>query len=185
MIPPIIGSFLYPFGKKPAINKTGFYPQYILGFTITWPAIPGWAAIHGHSQTFAETCGQCTPLCIMVFFWIIYLNTAYSYQDVVDDRKMGVNSLYSFAGDRVNYLLMALCVPVVVCMPIVLREFHSAWLWVMWGGVWCGTFVLDLIRFDPRRPETGGTLHVTNFKLGAYTILVCAAEVFLSAYWPR
>ncbi|KAI6752571.1 hypothetical protein HG530_013940 [Fusarium avenaceum] len=125
LIPVMVASILYPFGKRPLARKLFIYPQYILAFTIAWPAIPGRAAICGHHESFAQTTRQCLPLCAMVFFWTIYLNTAYSYQDVVDDRKM------------------------------------------------------KLAKFDPKQPASGGTLHKSNFMLGVWTILACAAEVAL------
>ncbi|KAM4067157.1 ubiA prenyltransferase family protein [Hirsutella rhossiliensis] len=87
-VPVMVASILYPFGKRPVARTLRIYPQYILALTIAWPAIPGRAAIYGQHESFSETAHQCLPLCIMVFFWTIYLNTAYSYQDVVDDRKL-------------------------------------------------------------------------------------------------
>lgn len=176
-LPVALASVLYPYGKKPVVRKLYFYPQYILGFTIAWPAIIGWAAIYGLDQSFAETCMQCLPLCVMTFFWTLYLNTAYSYQDVVDDRKMGVNSLYNFAGSHIKLLLVALVTPMFVCMPMFLRDFQSTWLWMSWMGVWTVSFFAQLCQFDPKRPASGGSLHKSNFVLGAWTIIACTIEI--------
>ncbi|KAK7403406.1 hypothetical protein QQX98_010819 [Neonectria punicea] len=181
LTPVMVASILYPFGKRPLARKLFIYPQYILAFTIAWPAIPGRAAISGHYETFAETTRQCLPLCTMVFFWTIYLNTAYSYQDVVDDRKMKVNSFYNIAGNHIHVLLVLLVSPILVCLPLYLAGFHSMWLWVSWMGVWTTTLVRQLARFDPKQPASGGTLHKSNFILGVWTILACAVEVFISA----
>lgn len=172
-------SILYPFGKRPTARKLHLYPQYILGFTIAWPAIPGWAAIHGQHQSFTETTYQCLPLCVMTYFWTLYLNTAYSYQDVVDDRKLNVNSFYNVAGRHIHLLLVALASPVFVCLPLFLSQFNSVWLWVAWMGFWTVSFAEQLVRFDAKRPATGGTVHKSNVKLGLWTIVACAVEVFL------
>lgn len=180
-LPVALASFLYPFGKRPIVRKMYFYPQYILGFTIAWPAIIGWAAIHGQNLPFTDTCIHCLPICIMTWFWTIYLNTAYSYQDIEDDRKMGVNSLYTLAGQHIKILLIALVGPIFICMPLFLREFQSNWLWVAWMGVWCVSFFTQLSRFDPKLPATGGTLHKSNYLLGVWTILVCGVEVLIKS----
>ncbi|KAH7028241.1 UbiA prenyltransferase family protein [Macrophomina phaseolina] len=177
-LPAIVASICYPYGKRPAARRFYVYPQYFLGFTVAWPAVPGWAAIYGQDQSFTKTARQCFPLCIMVCFWTLYLNTAYSYQDVVDDRKMNVNSLYNLFGQRIHHLLVALVSPVVVCMLLFIREFDSPWLWTTWVGSWIVSFIEQLVRFDPKQPASGGTLHKSNFMLGIWTIVACAVEVF-------
>lgn len=116
----------------------------------------------------------------MVFFWTIYLNTAYSYQDVVDDRKLKVNSFYNIAGRHTHLLLVLLVSPILVCLPLYLAEFRSTWLWISWMGVWTAALVLQLVQFDPQRPASGGSLHKSNFLLGFWTIIACAVEVFLN-----
>lgn len=157
------------------------YPQYILAFVIAWPAIPGRAAIHGPYESFTTTALKCLPLCIMVFFWTIYLNTAYSYQDVVDDRKLKVNSFYNIAGEHIKVLLFLLAAPILVCLPFYLADFDSVWLWVSWMGVWAVTLVKQLVGFNPKQPASGGVLHKSNFNIGIWTMLACAVEVFLKA----
>lgn len=174
-------SMLYPFGKRSLCRKLRIYPQYILGAVLAWPAVPGWAAIH-KSQTFASTCATCTPLLGVMFFWTLYFNTAYSYQDVVGDRQQGVHSLYNAWGDaHIKRLLIAFVVPVVACLWyffVLLRA--NAWLWVSWLGVWSVTFVWQIRRFDAKKPETGGMVHRSNAALGVWAVGVCFFELLLS-----
>lgn len=177
MLPVVIGSFLYPYGKRPTMRKFFIYPQYILGFTIAWPAVPGRAAIFHGNESFAETVAGSMTLLNMVFFWTIFLNTAYSYQDVVDDRKMGVHSFYNVLGKHVHLLLWLLLVPVAICVPMYLHQFHSTWLWISWGGVWALSLLRQITRFDAKDPSSGGGLHVDNFLLGAWTSFACVAEL--------
>ncbi|OLN95516.1 4-hydroxybenzoate geranyltransferase 2 [Colletotrichum chlorophyti] len=180
LIPVAAASVLYPFGKRSLARRLGVYPQYILAFTIAWPAVIGRAAIFGQYESFTETLRHCLPLCTMVFFWTIYLNTAYSYQDVVDDRKLGVNSFYNIAGKHIHLLLIALVSPILVCLPIYLIELGSIWLWISWMGVWTASLVLQLVKFDPKKPASGGSVHRSNFILGVWTIVACIVQVFLT-----
>ncbi|KAF6832148.1 4-hydroxybenzoate octaprenyltransferase [Colletotrichum musicola] len=179
MTPVIIASILYPYVKRPNARKLRIYPQYVLGFTIAWPAILGRSAIYGRRELFDDTLSHCLPLCTMVFFWIIYLNTAYSYQDVVDDRKMRVNSFYTVAGRNFHRFLVALVGPILVCLPLYLIRFRSLWLWTSWMGVWTAAFFKQLSEFDPKWPASGGSVHKSNFALGVWTVVACAVEVLL------
>ncbi|KAK8073459.1 hypothetical protein PG994_004358 [Apiospora phragmitis] len=182
MFPAALGSFLYPYGKRPTMRKFYIYPQYILGFTIAWPAVCGRAAIFHGRESYAETVTASMPLLNMVFFWTIFLNTAYSYQDVVDDRKMGVNSFYNVLGKHVHLLLWLLLIPVAVCIPMYIEQFHSAWLWVSWAGVWALSLLRQVLRFDANDPSSGGGVHVDNFLLGAWTVVACAVELLRCYY---
>lgn len=179
LLPIMIASFLYPFGKRPLARTLYIYPQYILAFVIAWPAVPGRAAISGRHDAFSHTMLHCLPICTTVFFWTLYLNTAYSYQDVVDDRKLNVNSLYNVAGRHTHGLLVALVSPILLCLPLHLAQFRSPWLWISWMGVWTAALATQLLRFDPKRPSSGGTLHKSNFVLGVWTIVACVVEVLL------
>ncbi|KZL85429.1 prenyltransferase family protein, partial [Colletotrichum incanum] len=181
MIPVAAASILYPFGKRPSARKLRIYPQYILAFTIAWPAVIGRAAIYGRYESFAASVRHCFPLCTVVYFWTMYLNTAYSYQDVVDDRKLGVNSFYNIAGTHIHLLLIALVTPILVFLPIYLIDLHSIWLWMSWMGVWTASLVLQLVQFDPKQPASGGSVHKTNFALGIWKIIVCVIQVFLTS----
>ncbi|KAK2007627.1 UbiA prenyltransferase [Colletotrichum eremochloae] len=180
MLPVIVASILYPYGKRPMALKLRIYPQYILGFTIAWPAVLGRSAIHGRYESIGDSIGYCLPLCCMVFFWIIYLNTAYSYQDVVDDQKINVNSFYTVAGRHFHRFLVVLISPILMCIPLYLLRFGSLWLWFSWMGVWTASFAAQLVHFDPDRPASGGGVHKSNFVLGVWTIVACCVQVFLS-----
>lgn len=174
-------TLIYPFGKRPLARKLRIYPQYLLGAALAWPAVPGWAAIHNESQTFAATCATCAPLLGIMFFWTLYFNTAYSYQDVVGDRQLGVHSLYtSWGDDHIVALLVALIMPVVVCLSYFLVELNaSAWLWLSWMGLWSVTFLSQMRQFDAKKPETGGMVHRSNATLGLWTVGACLVELLL------
>lgn len=172
---------LYPFGKRPLCKKICIYPQYILAFTIAWPAIPGRAAIYNYDESFADTVRQCVPLCTMVFFWTIYLNTAYSYQDVFDDRRLNVTSFYNIAGRHLHLLLVVLVSLVLGSLLYYISQFDSMWLWVSWTGVWATAFMAQLLSFNPKNPSSGGSIHKGNFILGLWTTITCIVEVILKA----
>ncbi|KAL4944971.1 hypothetical protein BDV06DRAFT_209840 [Aspergillus oleicola] len=179
MLPVTISTILYPFAKRPLFRRLKIYPQYLLGFTLAYPSLIGVLAIKGHSQPLSRSVTESWPLFITVFTWTLYLNTAYSYQDIVDDQKMNVNSSYVLAGSYIHYLLVLLAGLSLGAVGWQLSLQGSHWLWGSWMGVWLWSFGSQLLRFDKKRPESGGSLHKENFGLGVWTVFVCAVELAL------
>ncbi|KAL3477321.1 UbiA prenyltransferase family-domain-containing protein [Aspergillus californicus] len=177
MLPVTISTILYPFAKRPICRRLHIYPQYLLGFTLAYPSLIGILAIKGHSQPLSVSLRESLPLAITVFAWTLYLNTAYSYQDIVDDEKMNVNSSYVLAGSYIHYLLILLAALTLGAVGWQLRAQGSQWLWGSWMGVWLWSFLGQLVRFDKAKPETGGSLHRENFGLGIWTVFVCVVEL--------
>lgn len=157
------------------------YPQYILGFTLAYPAVSGWVSIYGPGDTLGQTISLCLPQMLFFFLWTIYFNTAYSYQDIRDDSKMGVNSIYVLAGKHIHAFLIFLAGAVLFTMPWILFPIQSSWLWFSWMGIWSMSILEQLFRFDTKKPETGGFVHRRNFALGIWNIAACAIELLLRA----
>ncbi|KAL3471462.1 UbiA prenyltransferase family-domain-containing protein [Aspergillus californicus] len=179
LLPVTVGTILYPYGKRPTAAKLRVYPQYILGFTLSYPAVTGWSSIFGAEQTTGEVISHCLPLLLFGFFWTIYFNTAYSYQDVVDDTKMSVNSSYVAAGRYIHMMVIVLGLMVLGSIPFVLVGLGSTWLWLSWMGVWSISYLEQFAKFDAKRPETGGLVHRRNRTLGLWTIAVLSMEAIL------
>lgn len=181
MIPVTVSTILYPFGKRSFFRRLLIYPQYFLGFTLGYPSVIGWMAINGRDKPLATNIAEALPLAITVFAWTLYLNTAYSYQDVVDDRKMNVNSVYVLVGSHIHFFLVILAGLVLGAVGLQLRGQDSPWLWGSWMCVWGWSLIGQLMRFDAAKPETGGPLHKENFALGVWTVVACAIELSLKS----
>ncbi|KAL4994470.1 UbiA prenyltransferase family-domain-containing protein [Aspergillus recurvatus] len=179
MLPVTLSTILYPFAKRPIFRRLHIYPQYLLGFTLAYPSLIGVLAIKGLNQPLSASISESLPLAMMVFTWTLYLNTAYSYQDIEDDQKMGVNSSYVLAGSYIHYLLVLLAGLALGALGSQLAVQGSEWLWGSWMGVWLWSFLGQLGRFDKTRPESGGGLHRENFLLGVWTVGICAVELVL------
>lgn len=179
MIPLTVVIMLYPFGKRPVVRKLHIYPQYFLGMAVGYPTIYGWSAIYGKQLSLSEILARCFPLWLFLFFWSFYANTAYSYQDIEDDRKMKVNSSYNLAGKRIRAFLAVLGIVALLTIPFVLNPVSSLWLWISWMGVWTVGITKQLISFDPNVPETGGALHLETVIFGIWTIIACVVQLNL------
>ncbi|KAJ5425436.1 hypothetical protein N7465_000506 [Penicillium sp. CMV-2018d] len=188
MILETAGTTLYPFAKRPAARNWYIYPQYILGALGLPLVISGRAAIHA-SKNKTETEGllatlfHSLPLSVFIFLWILYYNTAYSYQDIRDDRKMHVQSMYNLGGQRIHAFLVFLGTLVLINIAWVLGasgQQSSNWLWTAWMGVWTVVYVVQFSRFEAAKPATGGMVHKQNVFLGLWNVVVFGVEVFLA-----
>ncbi|GAB1210894.1 hypothetical protein ATERTT37_000004 [Aspergillus terreus] len=176
-----IGTALYPFGKRPTARRWHIYPQYILGALNLPLVVSGWAAIYREERLgLVASVQRALPLSLMMLIWTMYYNTAYSYQDIKDDRKLGVQSIYVLAGQNIHTFLVGLGVLVLGNIIWVLMAVKSVWLWLSWMGVWTVAYLSQFRHFDPAHPETGGSLHKQNVYLGVWTVFVCAIEVLLA-----
>ncbi|KAJ6010628.1 hypothetical protein N7451_002040 [Penicillium sp. IBT 35674x] len=177
LVPATVGIVLYPFGKRPTTQKLRIYPQFILAAAAAWTIITGGAAISPQSLEYQK------PLCLLVVTWILYINTAYSYQDMVDDAKMKVNSLYVLAGGQIKLFVAVFAAGVLISIAWILTHVHaSAWLWISWMGVWSASYVEQLIGFSAKDPGSGGAVHAKNFVLAIWTFAACSVELVLGQH---
>lgn len=77
----IILVVLYPFMKR-----ITYWPQLFLGFTFNWGAIVGWTAISNSINI------EMFIIYISSIFWTLGYDTVYGYQDIKDDKVIGVKS---------------------------------------------------------------------------------------------
>ncbi|KAL5362259.1 UbiA prenyltransferase family protein [Aspergillus floccosus] len=177
MAPPTLGTLIYPYCKRPLARRIGIYPQYILALTASCPVLIGRASIYPHLESFTALVWSSLPLCLVVFTWTLYFNTAYSYQDIVDDKKLGVNSLYTLAGQHIHSVLVALATIVAGALCWALYPLGSVWLWISWMGVWIIGCVDQMRRFDAKDPRSGHYVFRSNVVMGLWTMVACVLEV--------
>jgi 4-hydroxybenzoate polyprenyltransferase len=77
---------LIPIAIYPHMKKYTYFPQVFLGFTFNLGAILSYVAI----------CNR-IDICAVIFylacvFWTLGYDTIYAYQDIVDDKKLGLKS---------------------------------------------------------------------------------------------
>jgi 4-hydroxybenzoate polyprenyltransferase len=87
----------------PATKRFFRYPQLILGLTINWGAIMGWAAVHGSMDP-----SVIVPLYTSGVTWTLLYDTLYAHQDKRDDRALGLHSTALSFGDNQKSTLYGL-----------------------------------------------------------------------------
>lgn len=84
----------------PLMKRVTYWPQLILGMTINWGSLLGWAAIHGSCNW-----SVCLPLYVAGVCWTILYDTIYAHQDRTDDILLGIKSTAIKFGDDTKFYL--------------------------------------------------------------------------------
>ena len=77
----VITIIIYPFAKR-----FTYWPQFFLGISFNWGIILAYAANSGTLDYF------CIGLYISAIAWTIFYDTIYSFQDIKDDKEVGIKS---------------------------------------------------------------------------------------------
>jgi 4-hydroxybenzoate polyprenyltransferase len=84
----------------PLMKRITHWPQFVLGMTFNWGALLGWSAVHGHCDW-----AVCLPLYTAGICWTVLYDTIYAYQDIADDKLLGMKSTAIKFGDNTKYWL--------------------------------------------------------------------------------
>jgi 4-hydroxybenzoate polyprenyltransferase len=86
---------LVPVALYPLAKRFFAWPQLVLGITLNWGALAGWAAVHGSLEL-----GVVAPLYLGGACWTLVYDTIYAHQDKADDRALGLHSSALTIGDE-------------------------------------------------------------------------------------
>ncbi|MBL0942321.1 MAG: 4-hydroxybenzoate octaprenyltransferase [Alphaproteobacteria bacterium] len=93
----------------PWMKRITYWPQAFLGLTFNWGALMGWAAVKGNLELRAFT------LYAAGFFWTLFYDTIYAYQDKNDDLKIGVKSSALWLGHHARPFLYGCIAMMFLC----------------------------------------------------------------------
>ncbi|KAL3249639.1 hypothetical protein MRX96_055851 [Rhipicephalus microplus] len=79
----------------PVMKRITYWPQVMLGLTINWGALMGWAAVKGSCDWSAVL-----PLYAAAMSWTLIYDTIYAHQDKHDDAVIGMKSTALKFGDK-------------------------------------------------------------------------------------
>nr|CDS31848.1 Para hydroxybenzoate polyprenyltransferase [Hymenolepis microstoma] len=71
----------------PLFKRFTYFPQVMLGLTMNWGALMGYTAITGFDMTI------CLPIYLAGAFQTMLFDSIYSFQDIKDDKRIGVKSM--------------------------------------------------------------------------------------------
>ena len=106
----------------PLMKRITYWPQLALGLTFNWGCLLGWSAVMGNLDL-----SICVPLYVAAVNWTIFYDTIYAFQDVEDDRWVGVKSTALLFGDNAKQYLTAFAAIMVSNLVVVGINTSQSW----------------------------------------------------------
>ena len=81
----------------PLMKRFTYFPQLFLAIVFNFSILISWTAAKG------EFDNQCLFLYLACIFWTLGYDTIYAYQDLKDDKKIGVKSLAIYLEENIKF----------------------------------------------------------------------------------
>lgn len=132
----------------PLAKRVTHWPQLVLGLTFNWGIFVGWFAVR------EDGAASMIVFYIAAVIWTVAYDTIYAYQDVTDDRKIGIKSSAVFLQERgklavILFYIITLGLMVLAC--ILAQRPGLAFVFVALAGGWIAWHVH---RWQPSNPTS-------------------------------
>lgn len=156
----------------PWMKRITYWPQAFLGMAMSYSSLLGYAYV---TKTVAF---PAWVIFITLFFWTLFYDTLYAFQDIKDDLKAGIKSsalaLSRFKVSNSVSKFSILCVTCMLCGFIFLAIYHAPLRLELSMGVltiMASFFLIQVWRFDPDNKELCGLLFRQQKYAGALMLL--------------
>lgn len=153
----------------PGAKRITWWPQLVLGFTFGFGAPLGYTAATGHlSWAQAALYGA-------TIAWQVGFDTIYGYQDIEDDKQVGIKSTARLAGES-GKLFVSICFTICILLLIVTHILnHNAWPAIIMLSLPTLHFIWQMRHFNPHNPKICQKLFNANRDAGlliAFTLFI-------------
>ena len=143
----LITVVIYPFAKR-----FTYWPQFFLGLSFNWGILLAYAANSGTLDYF------CVGLYISAIAWTIFYDTIYSFQDLDDDKEVGIRSTgILFEANPKQYLTIFIVFIILTVGPIFyfLSNGDPIQIFILATGIFFFSLHLtfQLLKLDIRNRE--------------------------------
>ena len=143
----LITVVIYPFTKR-----FTYWPQFFLGLSFNWGILLAYAANSGTLDYF------CVGLYISAIAWTIFYDTIYSFQDLDDDKEVGIRSTgILFEANPKQYLTVFIVFIILTVGPIFyfLSNGDPIQIFILMSGIFFFSLHLtfQLLKLDIRNRE--------------------------------
>jgi 4-hydroxybenzoate polyprenyltransferase len=157
----------------PLMKRYTNYPQFVLGLTINWGALMGFAAVQGNLDSKAVL-----PLYFGCVSWTMIYDTMYAHQDKLDDEKLGIKSTALAFGEDPQPILFMFAFLTHTCWmtagALILKYEHPIFFLGMIGAFGHLVWQIGSADFDDpkdlayrfRSNNTVGALVLASFVVG-------------------
>jgi len=172
----LITVVIYPFTKR-----FTYWPQFFLGLSFNWGILLAYAANSGTLDYF------CVGLYISAIAWTIFYDTIYSFQDLDDDKEVGIRSTgILFEANPKQYLTIFIVFIILTVGPIFyfLSNGDPIQIFILASGIFFFSLHLtfQLLKLDIRNREgcleTFKSNRIAGLILTVFMILATLTKFF-------
>ena len=143
----LITVVIYPFAKR-----FTYWPQFFLGLSFNWGILLAYAANSGTLDYF------CIGLYISAIAWTIFYDTIYSFQDLEDDKEVGIKSTgILFEANPKRYLSIFIAAIIITAGPVFyfLSNGDLIQIFILTSGIFFFSLhlIIQLSKLDIQNPE--------------------------------
>ena len=143
----ILTVIIYPFAKR-----FTYWPQFFLGISFNWGILLAYAANGGTLDYFS------VGLYLSAIAWTIFYDTIYSFQDIEDDKEVGIKSTgILFETNPKRYLAIFIVIISLIAGPTFyfLSNGDPIQIFVLTTGIFffCLHLTFQLSKLDYRNPK--------------------------------
>ena len=91
------------------MKRYTYFPQVFLAIVFNFSVLISWTAANGEFDY------KCLLLYLTCIFWTLGYDTIYAYQDLKDDKKIGIKSLAIYLENNITFWIMVFYI-LFVCM---------------------------------------------------------------------
>ncbi|RPI30456.1 MAG: 4-hydroxybenzoate octaprenyltransferase [Chloroflexota bacterium] len=173
------GAYLFLFGYS-FTKRFTWMSHFILGFTDGLAPVGAWAAVRGSIFTREDL--PAWILLAVVTLWIGGFDLIYACQDIVFDRREGLQSVPARFGAKFALSLSTFC----HVITVLLLAGLGAWLHLGWPYWVCMVVVAALLAWEHRlvRPEDLSRINLAFFNINSYISIALFLGILGSLYLP-
>ena len=143
----ILTVIIYPFAKR-----FTYWPQFFLGISFNWGILLAYAANGGTLDYFS------VGLYLSAIAWTIFYDTIYSFQDIEDDKEVGIKSTgILFETNPKQYLAIFIVIIILIAGPTFyfLSNGDPIQIFVLTTGIFffCLHLTFQLLKLDYKNPK--------------------------------
>jgi 4-hydroxybenzoate polyprenyltransferase len=142
----LITVVIYPFTKR-----FTYWPQFFLGISFNWGILLAYAANSGKLDFF------CIGLYVSAIAWTIFYDTIYSFQDIEDDKEVGIKSTGILFEEKPKYLSIFIAIIILLAGFVFysLSDGDFVQIFILTSGIFFFSLhlMLQLSKLDIRNRE--------------------------------
>lgn len=164
----LLFTIIYPFMKR-----ITYFPQFFLGIAFNWGCFLGWSSIKN------DIAIPVFWLYLGCIFWTIGFDTIYAYQDIDDDKKLGIGSTALLFRDKGKFFV-TLCYSIFIAFIIIAYNEAKVPYFAYIGIIAASLHLLWQVKnFDIKSPELCLKVFIANSKVGA---ILCLGLILAYGY---